>query len=121
MEYLQKKFYFRTFIYIADMPPDEMPKYKYISRTICRSEAGKCCDLLKQAVTYLQRAQTKDDEERRQRELQEEARRRLVEQQQEETRRKQDEKQKELERKKQMRQDYLDKTKEMLRLPEVLI
>uniref|UniRef100_A0A915CPW2 RNA polymerase-associated protein CTR9 homolog n=1 Tax=Ditylenchus dipsaci TaxID=166011 RepID=A0A915CPW2_9BILA len=109
----------RTFTYISSTAPEVIIRFRYISRTVCTNEAQVCSDLLKQARTYLQRAQAKDEEERRQREKQEEERLALLNQRQAEERLKEEKKMKELEELKQLRQHYVEKTKEILKLKEV--
>ncbi|KAL3097804.1 hypothetical protein niasHS_000539 [Heterodera schachtii] len=109
----------RTFKHIASTPPEIVAKAKYVSRTACANEAKACMDLLKQAQTYLQRAQEKDEEERRQREQQEEQRRRLLARQAEEERRRQEELKMRLEKLNQQRQKFVDETKDILRLPQI--
>ena len=113
------KNFYRTFKTIAATPPEIVMRAKYISRTVCANEGQSCVDLLKQAKIYLERAQVKDEEERRQREIQEAQRRRLLAQQAEEERQRLEERERELEKMKQMRQEYVDKTKEILKLKQV--
>ncbi|KAL3095727.1 hypothetical protein niasHT_024903 [Heterodera trifolii] len=109
----------RTFKHIASTSPEILAKAKHVSRTACANEAKACMDLLtmKQAQTYLQRAQ--DEEEPRQRQQQEEQRRRLLARQAEEERRRQEELKMRLEKLNQQRQKFVDETKDILRLPQI--
>uniref|UniRef100_A0A914EKH2 RNA polymerase-associated protein CTR9 homolog n=1 Tax=Acrobeloides nanus TaxID=290746 RepID=A0A914EKH2_9BILA len=110
----------RIFTDISTASQEIMLRYRYLSRTACGNEARACDDLLKQAKTYLQRAQAKDDEERKQKERQEEERLALLRQKVEEERLRREEKERELEELKQMRQHFVEKTKEILRLPQIV-
>ncbi|KAI1716094.1 tetratricopeptide repeat domain-containing protein [Ditylenchus destructor] len=109
-----------TFKYIAETSPEVIVRFRYISRTICRDEAQACNDLLKQARTYLQRAQTKDEEERKQREKQEEERRALLKQREVEEEARREQTKRELEALKQQRQQFVEKTKEILKMPDIV-
>ncbi|KAH7730110.1 hypothetical protein AAVH_02602 [Aphelenchoides avenae] len=108
------------FKHIAGTTPEVIFRFKYISRTICGQEAQHCSDFLKQAQIYLQRAQAKDEEERRQREMQEQSRLALHRQKEEEERKRQEEIMRKIEELKETRQSFVDKTKEILKLPQIV-
>ncbi|KAK0406995.1 hypothetical protein QR680_018937 [Steinernema hermaphroditum] len=110
----------QMFLFIANNRDESLINARYVSHTVCQSEAGACSDLLKQAPIYVQRAKTQDEEEQRQRCIQEEERLALRRQQEEETRLKQEREREQLESLKLARQQFVEKTKEFLKLPQVV-
>ncbi|VDM54221.1 unnamed protein product [Angiostrongylus costaricensis] len=57
----------RMFSFIASTRDDTLASSRYVSRTHAGEEARACTDLLRQAQTYLARAQQRDEEDERQR------------------------------------------------------
>lgn len=55
------------FSFISGNKDETLSGVRYVSRTLAGEEARACSDLLKQAQTYLVRAQQRDEEDERQR------------------------------------------------------
>ncbi|KAJ1371510.1 hypothetical protein KIN20_033475 [Parelaphostrongylus tenuis] len=109
----------RMLTFISSARNDTCGGSRFVSRTLAGEEARACTDLLKQAQTYLAKAQQKDEEYERQRAKQQaerEALQRKLAQEVEE--REQELREKEALRT-EMRNDYVQMTKHLLRMPEL--
>ncbi|KJH46483.1 tetratricopeptide repeat protein [Dictyocaulus viviparus] len=110
----------RMFTYISQNRDDTLSGVRYVSRTLAGEEARACTDLLRQAQTYLTRAQQRDEEDERQRAKQQaerEALRRKIAQEMEEREKELREKQASMAN---MRNEYVQMTKNLLRIPELV-
>ncbi|KAE9416876.1 hypothetical protein Angca_004307 [Angiostrongylus cantonensis] len=111
----------RMFSFIASTRDDTLASSRYVSRTHAGEEARACADLLRQAQTYLARAQQRDEEDERQRAKQQaerEALRRKLAQEMEEREKELREKQASMAN---MRNEYVQMTKNLLRIPDWLM
>ncbi|KAK6057488.1 putative ATP synthase F1, epsilon subunit [Cooperia oncophora] len=110
----------RVFSYISTNRDEGISGSRYVSRTHAGDEARACDDLLKQAQTYLVRAQQRDEEDERQRAKQHAEREALRQKLAQEI----EEREKELREKQasmaSMRNEYVQMTKNLLRIPELV-
>ncbi|KAK6013696.1 tetratricopeptide repeat protein, partial [Ostertagia ostertagi] len=110
----------RMFSYISASRDEGLSGSRYVSRTHAGDEARACDDLLKQAQTYLVRAQQRDEEDERQRAKQHAEREALRQKLAQEI----EEREKELREKQasmaSMRNEYVQMTKNLLRIPELV-
>ncbi|KAK5974817.1 RNA polymerase-associated protein CTR9 [Trichostrongylus colubriformis] len=110
----------RVFSYISATRDEALSGSRYVSRTHAGDEARACDDLLKQAQTYLVRAQQRDEEDERQRAKQHAEREALRQKLAQEI----EEREKELREKQasmaSMRNEYVQMTKNLLRIPELV-
>lgn len=111
----------RAFTYISQQPDDVMLKYRYISRSTCKQEAGVCKDLLAQAKQLYNNALKKDREEKEKQErikaIREEQLRIREEQEKEEMLKAQEQ----VYELKRQRALFVEKTKEILKVSQVLL
>ncbi|WKY00764.1 hypothetical protein Q1695_015079 [Nippostrongylus brasiliensis] len=110
----------RMYSFVSTSRDETLSGSRYVSRTLAGEEARACSDLLKQAQTYLVRAQQRDEEDERQRAKQHaerEALRQKLAQEIEERERELREKQKSMAN---MRSEYVKMTKNLLRIPELV-
>ncbi|VDO20950.1 unnamed protein product [Haemonchus placei] len=112
--------FIKVFSYISNNRDETLSGSRYVSRTHAGEEARACDDLLKQAQTYLVRAQQRDEEDERQRQKQlaeREALRQKLAQEIEEREKELREKQASMAS---MRNEYVQMTKNLLRIPELV-
>lgn len=109
----------KAFLHLSEQPDKVMMQYRYISRSVCKAEAGVCRDLLAQAKQLYKSAYKKETEEKEKQDrikaLREEQIRIREEQEREELIKQQ---QLEEELRKQ-RAFYVEKTKEILKVSQV--
>lgn len=110
----------RMYSFVSGSRDEALSGSRYVSRTHAGEEARACSDLLKQAQTYLVRAQQRDEEDERQRAKQHaerEALRLRLAQEMEEREKELREKQASMAS---MRNEYVQMTKNLLRIPELV-
>ncbi|CAI4231970.1 unnamed protein product [Auanema sp. JU1783] len=110
----------RVLTYISNNKDDTLSGARYVSRTAAGEEARECRDLLKQAQTYLARAQLQDEEESRLRAKQEEERLSLLRKMQEEQQEKEAERLRKEDELRSLRHTYVSMTKDILKMPEIV-
>ncbi|KAK6741499.1 hypothetical protein RB195_009387 [Necator americanus] len=110
----------RMFSFVSGNKDETLSGVRYVSRTHAGEEARACGDLLKQAQTYLVRAQQRDEEDERQKAKQQaeiEALRQKMAEEIAERERELRDKQASMAN---MRNEYVQMTKNLLRIPELV-